>query len=239
MPEPCLIGWRMQSPQAALAFLPPEPLPPEVARRAPGGLAERLFQLPAAFNLRMRISPRAVRPVRFTRVAEPGGLSEQGFKGLVTHIVPTAQRAPDRPAVQISLNLHLITDAPCVLQLMPPFLDDSFRAWPGTLTSGRFPLTHWPRPLNAVLEWQDWDRDWVIERGAPLAYFLPEFEDPAAVPELVEAATTPELTRHLKMVDNVSSFGRNVGPMFAEAARRRPPKLLVPKATGAPPWEMP
>ncbi|GMG81331.1 hypothetical protein LNKW23_05440 [Paralimibaculum aggregatum] len=226
----------MQSPQAALAFLPPEPLPPAVAALA-GGLGARLIQARAGFDLRVRISPPAVRPVRFMRVAEPGGLSEAGFQGLATHVLPAAQRGPDHPALQLSLNLHLVTDRPCTLSLLPPFLAESFRGWPGTLTCGRFPLTHWPRALNAVLEWQDRDRDWVIRRGDPLAYLLPEFDDPALLPELFEAADTPALARHVRMVDNVSSFGRNVGPMFAEAARRRPPRLLARRDTGAPPWD--
>ncbi|MGF1446493.1 MAG: hypothetical protein ACFBRM_09870 [Pikeienuella sp.] len=245
MTETAYVGWRTQSPQAALAFLPPEPLPEAVSAllalhplvSETQALAPRLFQARAAFDLRLRVTPEAVRPVQFKRIEEPGALSESAFRGLFSYITPSAQRAPNRPAVQMSLNLHLLTDRPATLLLMPPFFAESFRSWPGSLVCGRFPLTAWPRPLNAILEWQDRDRDWVIRRGDPLAYFLVEFDDPAVTPDLVEAATTPQLARHLKMVDNVSSVGRNVGPMFAEAARRRPKRLVVPKVTGAPAWD--
>ncbi len=228
------IGWRTQSPQAALAFLPPVILAPSAPAAS---LERRVIVARAAFNLRLRMAQPPHGPARFFRVDEPGGLSEGAFRGLVTFIMPSAQRRDDRPAVQISLNLHMVTDRPCTLNLMPPMFAPTFRAWPGSLVCGRFPLTQWPRPLNAVLEWQDPDSDWVLRRGDPLAYLLPEFDDPALAPHLVEAATTPALGRHLKMVDNVSSVGRNVGPMFAEAARRRPARLLVPKATGAPAWD--
>ena len=138
------------------------------------------------------------------------------------------------PAVQISLNLMIVTEEHCALQLMPPFLSPSFRNWPGTVVSGRFPVSAWPRRPNCVLEWQDPDRDWVLRRGDPMVYLMFDFDDPAKVPNMVEAALTPALKRHFAHVDNVSSFGRNVAPMFQEAARRRPDRLLQPKRTGCP-----
>ncbi len=232
MPERALIGWRTSSPQASLAFLPPVLMGPEG-----GALAGRVIVARAAFDLRVALSPPGVRPVRIGLHEVPGGISRQAASVLVSPITHSALREPDRPAVQISLNLVLVTDAPCTLNLTPPFLWEGFRDWPGSLVSGRFPLTAWPRSLNAVLEWADRDRAWEIRRGDPLAYLWPEFERPDIRPELVEAATTPALERQLRMVDGVADRGRNVGPMMAEAARRRPARLLVPKRTGAPAWD--
>jgi len=234
MPEPVdvALGWRACSPQAALAQIPPDPLGPEG-----GALAGRVIVVRASFDLRLRLVRRGQGAARFERVEEPGALSPTAVAALVSPIVPTAQRSDAVPAVQIALNLMLVTDAPAVLQLMPPFLSPAFRDWPGTLVCGRFPLTAWPRPLNAVLEWSDPDRDWVLRRGDPLVYLMPEFDDPAKRPALVEAELTPALRRHFAMVDNVSSFGRNVGPMFDQAAARRPARLLEPKQTGAPRWD--
>ncbi|MGF1501287.1 MAG: hypothetical protein ACFBSD_05685 [Paracoccaceae bacterium] len=234
------VGWRLTTPDAALAFLPPELIteagaPAEAA--ALGSLAARTILFRCPFDLRLEISPPAVRPVRITRDESVPGLTETGFKALVTMIAPSAQRSRTTPAVQISLNTMLITDAPATLILTPPFASTAFRDWPGTLVGGRFPLTNWPRALNAVLEWQDRDRAWSLRRGDPLAYARIDFGDPDAVPELVEAASTPALTRHFAQISNVVAFGRNVGPMFEEAARRRPARLLVPKKTGTPVWE--
>jgi len=245
MPEPIPVdvGWRNCSPQAALAFFPPEPIGENEAAAlqalhpfasAACDLEHRILQVRCPYDLTIRISPPAVRPVRFSRVEEPGGLSEAGFRGLVTSIVPTAQRARQVPAVQISLNLFMLTEEPCTINLMSPFFAPSFRHWPGTLVSGRFPLRSWPRPLNAVLEWQDADRDWVLRRGDPMVYLWVHFDDPAKRPNVVEAALTPALKRHFAQVDNVGAFGRNVGPMMQEAERRRPARLLTPKRTGCP-----
>lgn len=245
MPEPVLVdvGWRNSSPQAALAFFPPEVLGPgEIEARMrlfpfdgpANDLAHRIVQVRCPYDLRVRPSPPGVWPTRFHRVPEEGGLSEQGFRGLVTPIIPTAQRDRATPAVQISLNLVVLTEEECAIQLMPPFLWEGFREWPGSIVSGRFPLRSWPRPLNCVLEWQDRDRDWVLRRGDPMVYLLFEFDDPAKRPRMVEAAATAPFTRHFAQVDSVTLYGRNVGPMFTEAERRRPHRLLTPKRIGCP-----
>lgn len=233
---PVDIGWRNCSPQAALAFFPPEPLGEEAeALTAPmaRALGARVLQVRSPFNIRVQRSPPGVKPAGFRLKPEPGGISQAGFKGLVAPVAPTAVRDPQVPAVQISLNLMLVTEETCALNLTSPFFAPGFRDWPGTLVSGRFPLRAWPRPLNAVLEWQD-RHDWVLRRGDPLVYLWLHFDDPHKVPNVVEAALTPALKRHMTQVDNVTTFGRNVGPMFEQAAERRPTRLLTPKRTGCP-----
>jgi len=245
MPEPILVdvGWRNCSPQAALAFFPPEPIGAgEVEALAQffpadgpaNDLVDRIVQVRCPYDLTIRLSPPEVRPVQYFQVPEEGGLSETGFRGLVTPIIPSAQRNNATPAVQISLNLMIVTEETCALNLMPPFFSKRFRDWPGTVVSGRFPVRSWPRSLNCVLEWQDRDRDWVLRRGDPLVYLMFDFDDPAKRPRMVEAAMTAPLSRHFAQVNDVSSFGRNVGPMFQEAALRRPKRLLKPKRIGCP-----
>lgn len=232
------LGWRNSSPQAALAFFPPEPLSgTDAADLFPlaagwsGGtdLSRRTFVVRSPFDVRIRLVRQAGQPAAFRRVPEPGSISENAFRGLVTPILPYAQRHPDVPACQIALNLYFVSDEPCSIQLMPPVFWPGFRAWPGSLVCGRFPAAAWPRPLNAVLEWHDHDRDWVLKRGDPLACVMPLYDAPDMLPRLFEAKLTPALKRQIAMVDDVSSVARNVGPMFEEAARRRPRRLLEPK----------
>lgn len=236
---PVDVGWRNCSPQAALAFYPPEPLgPAEAALAAPMArqLGARILQVRCPYNLRLRRTPPGIQPAGFQRVPETGGLTQAGFKGLAQAIAPTARRDQTIPAVQLSLNLMLLTEEVCTLNLTSPFLAPSFRAWPGTLVSGRFPLRSWPRPLNAVLEWQD-PHDWVLRRGDPMVYLWLHFDDPDKIPNVVEAALTPALQRHFAQVDNVTTFGRNVTPMFQQAEMRRPTRLLQRKETGCPDFD--
>ncbi len=245
MPEPILVdvGWRNCSPQAALAFFPPEPIGAEegeaLAHLFPADgpandLVHRIVQVRCPFNLTIRISPPGIHPAQFYRVPEEGGLSEAGFRGLVTPVLASAQRSEATPAVEISLNLMVVTEETCALQLIPPFYSKRFRDWPGSVVSGRFPVRSWPRPLNCVLEWQDRDRDWVLRRGDPMVYLMFDFDNPAKRPRMVEAVMTAPLERHVAQVGNVSLYGRNVGPMFQEATLRRPSRLLKPKRTGCP-----
>ncbi|MEM6906631.1 MAG: hypothetical protein AAF568_12110 [Pseudomonadota bacterium] len=230
MPEE-LVGWRCTSPQAALAFFPPEPLPQ--ACSASLGIRQRIYQVRAPYDLTVRCSKPGVLPVRFERDPE-SGLSQSAYESLVTPVMRFAQRDTQTAAIQVSLNLMLVTEAVAALTLLPPCLAPGFRDWPGPLVSGRFPLRAWPRALNAVLEWQDRDRPWILRRGEPMAYLWVQFQDPELTPRFVEAASTPVLKRHFAQVDNVSSFGRNVAPMFAEAEARRPRRLLQEKRTGCP-----
>lgn len=234
-----LVGWRFGSHKASLAFFPPEPLSnadaAQVSGLMPGSdLAGRIFQIRCPYDLTLRCSPGGVLPVRFTRDADESRLSEAACQALVSPVLRTAQRDLGNPAVQISLNMHFLTEEEAVLVLMPPFLSPGFRDWPGSLVSGRFPLKSWPRPLNAVLEWQERDRPWRLRRGAPMAYIWVQFADPAARPRLVQSATTPALKRHMAQVENVMAWGRNVAPMFAQAEARRPARLLVEKEIGCP-----
>ncbi|MEM7056903.1 MAG: hypothetical protein AAF557_04895 [Pseudomonadota bacterium] len=224
---PVDVGWRVTSPQGALAFIPPEPI--DVP-----GFEGRVLQVLCPYNARVRKTPKNQGPARFGLVPEPGGISQQAFQGLTVPIEPGAQRTTELPAIQISMNLIMICEEDCAIHLSAPFFSPAFRDWPGPLVSGRFPLRSWPRPLNAVLEWQDDGKDWVLRRGEPMAYIWLHFDDPNKVPNVVEAAMTPALKRHFAQVDNVSSFARNVGPMMDEAARRRPARLLTPKRIGCP-----
>lgn len=238
MARKALLGWRNSSPQAALAFFAPEPLSAQDAVLFTGltgssgsaaSLARRMFVLRSPSNLRIRMTRGTGQPPQFVQMPEAAGLSEQAFRGLVTPILPEAQRNPETPACQLALNMIFVTDEPCMLQIMPPFHWSGFRQWPGSIVCGRFPLRAWPRPLNCVLEWQEPDRDWVIRRGDPLATVLILYPGQEIDPELVEAALIPDLKRHFERIDSVSDMGRNVGPMFAEAERRRPKQLLKPK----------
>lgn len=231
MAEEALVGWHPDSEQAALAFPAPR-----IIDDAPPGLAGRLVEIPCAFDVTVRISQPGIRPVTYSRVEAESTLSEGAFRGLFEPLLATSQRAADLPVLQLSLNYLFVTEEPSALMLMPPFLAPQYRAWPGTLVSGRFPPRAWPRVLNAALEWADRDRDWVLRRGDPLAYLWFAFDNPAKRLRLVEADWTPALARHHRQTSTVVSYGRNVGPMFEEAERRRPARLLTPKATGAPPW---
>ncbi len=238
MTRDVLLGWRNSSPEASLAFFSPELLnttdTAELCALFPCNtkttdISKRIYVIRSPFNIRIRLGRKQNGQSTFQRIQQTGSISENAFRGLVTPVIPKAQRNAETPSCQIALNLLMISDEPCSIQLMPPFLEPNFRGWPGSLVSGRFPVHAWPRPLNAALEWHDYKKDWILKRGDPIAYVMPIYDDPNVRPILVEASLTKNLKRHLRRIDDVSAFGRNVGPMFEEAQRTRPAQLLVPK----------
>ncbi|MEM9145545.1 MAG: hypothetical protein AAGC57_05050 [Pseudomonadota bacterium] len=242
---PVPVGWSNSSPTSAFAFFPSEPLrdadceafallvSPAVD---PAVFPLRLLRVRAPFDLCIRTTPPHVRPARFGRATAKSATTETEFRGLVTPIRPGAQRHPDQCAIQLALNLFFVADEHCMMPLMPPFPSPGFRRWPGSLVSGCFPLRDWPQPLNAELEWQDRARDWPLTRREEIVYLLLNFNDPRKVAQLSEVANTPALRRHVLQVDNVSAYGRSVGPVFEQAARRRPKRLLESKRIGSPAW---
>jgi len=218
-----VIGWCNTWAQAGFAFPAPRLL--DDARVSPA-LQGRVIEIRSAVDVTLRYDANA--PHECTMV-EGSRLRQGGFDGLVTSFSAESRRRADVPVVQVALNLVFVTDADCALTLMPAFLADGPRDWPGPLVAGRFPLRSWPRPLNLAIEWEDTARDWVLRRGEPVAYVLVETPDPDAVLHLVEAAATPALQRHRKGIDAVASLSRNVQPMFLRAERHRPATLLTPK----------
>jgi hypothetical protein len=238
MSRDVLLGWRNSSPQASLAFFPPIPLSQtedgEMAKQMPSqsGLsdfADRTFVVRSPWNMRMRPQKNPKGETVFGLASGPGDLTQEAFRGLGEAFKPDAWRKSENPIFQLSLNLFFVSDEPCSVQLMPPFLSPKFRDWPGTLICGRFPVTNWPRPLNAALEWQQPDGDWIVKRGDPIAYVQAIYDDPDIIPKLVEAEMTPALKRHTGKIDNVALYARNVSPMFERAEATRPARLLTPK----------
>ena len=238
MPREVLLGWRNSSPQASLAFFPPVPLSQTddgaLANLLPAlgdhrGFADQTYVIRSPWTVRMRPQRTPKGETVFGIANQPGHLSQEAFRGLGEPFKTDAWRKAENPIFQLSLNLFFISDEPCSVQLMPPFLSPSYKNWPGTLICGRFPITNWPRPLNAALEWQQADGEWALNRGDPIAYVQAIYDDPNVVPTLVEAEMTPELKHHTRQIDNVALYARNVSPMFERAEQARPARLLEPK----------
>lgn len=217
------IGWINTWPQAAFAF--PRPRLLEDDRLDPS-LRGRIVELRCPVDAVLRYAPDTPQGCV---LAEGSKLRQSGFEGLVTSFAEAARRRADVPVVQMALNTVFVTDAHCTISLMPAFLADGPRHWPGPLVAGRFPFRDWPRPLNLAIEWEKSDRDWVLVRGEPVAYVLFDLPVPLARVRLVEATATPALMRHRRAIDGVATIGRDVRPMIERAARHRPARLLEPK----------
>ena len=231
------VGWCCDREQGAFAFEPPRtvfstrerPLSPRSVQNCPAvnELERRLIEIPAPFDLRMR----AVETEEGAEVfVVPAGtsVSEADIGDFLMIEPPERWRDPRRPVLQLKLPFFLVTDEPCWVTQVPPFLDPAMRTWPGSMTAGRFPLHLWPRSLQWPFEWDDFSRDLTIRTGEPLCCLLCEFGDPVARPALIEATLTPELADYRANMDAVGEITDDMEGVWREAESRRPARLLQP-----------
>lgn len=235
------VGWCCDREEGAFAFEPPRtvfstrsrPLSPRSVQNCPAvnELERRLIEIPAPFDLRMRAVEQESGIELFV-VPTGTSVSESDIGDFLTIEAVERWRDPRRPLLQIKLPFFLVTDEPCWVTQVPPFLDPALRSWPGSMSAGRFPLHLWPRSLQWPFEWDDFSRDLIIRAREPLCYLLCEFGDQAVRPDLVEAELTPELAEYRSNMEAVGEITDDIEGVWCEAESRRPDRLLVPVENG-------
>lgn len=238
------VGWCLTDPDGGFAFQPPRtvfstrdrPLGTRAIQNCPAvnAIERHLVEIPSPVGLRLVLEEEDGAPA--LGVIEHGTFVEPEKIGDMVSLEPAERwRHPRRPIVQIALPFFFVTDTPCTINLLPPFLAPGPRRWPGTMAAARFPLTIWPQTLTWALEWDRPDEELTLRQGEPLAYALFEFNEPDARPRLVEAALTPELAEYRLGMQDVRHFTADIASVWDQAAARRPERLLVPlsEAEGA------
>ncbi|MGF1501288.1 MAG: hypothetical protein ACFBSD_05690 [Paracoccaceae bacterium] len=233
------VGYCLTDPSGGFAFQPPRtvfstrerPLGTRAIQNCPAvnAIERHLVELPSPIGIRLTLEDEDDGPA--LGVIEQGTFVEPEKIGEMIALEPPERwRHPKRPVLQITLPFFFVTDAPCMLNQLPPFLAPGMRRWPGTMAVGRFPLTIWPQTLTFAFEWDRPDQELALKQGEPLCYFLFEFNKPDARPRLLEAALTPELEEYRKGMQGVRHITSDIDAVWAEAERRRPARLLVPLA---------
>lgn len=231
------VGYCLTEADGGFAFRPPHtvfstrdrPLGTRSVQSCPAvnALERHLVEIPSPVGIRLVLEEEDGAPA--LGVIEQGTFVEPEKIGdILTLEPPERWRHPKRPVLQLRLPFFFVTDAPCILNLVPPFLAPGMRRWPGMAISGRFPLTIWPQTLNWAFEWDRPDGELSLKQGEPLAYGLFEFNRPDARPRLVEAALTPELAEYRAGMQDIHHFTPQIESVFQAAEARRPARLLVP-----------
>jgi hypothetical protein len=190
-------------------------------------LEKRLFVVKCPFDLKLGIERKGDSYELFydeerTRV-DPDVVAR-----FVTFMPQKLWRVATKPVVQILLPYIFLCDEKCYLTQLPPFLDEQSRHWPGTMISGRFEITNWPRILNFAFEFSDVAGALELRRGQALCYFSFEGQNPDRAISLVPAKNTEEVRQFRKGIDGMPKFTSNTFSVMEEAARRRPKRLVHP-----------
>lgn len=236
---PAEVGWLLTEPEAGVVFFPPERVrSPEMNRRhaksasrcpAVINLESRYFCIRAPFDLHLRlVRGEDGRPGLRNMLGAASPVRPKKLDRHV-HVVAEAEwRHPERPTIQVSLPYLLVSDAPVWMAQLDAFLHYRPEPLPGTIFGGRFPLHLWPRSMNWGFEWHDPARDLILKRGEPWFYLQFETDPPERPVRLLEAAMTPDLRAYADHVSGAVNYVNQTFGLFAQAAKRRPARLLTP-----------
>ncbi|MEL7152586.1 MAG: hypothetical protein AAFN51_02050 [Pseudomonadota bacterium] len=240
-PIQCNVGYCLVDPEAGFAFEPPRtvlsgraaPLGPRAVQNCPAvnGLERQLVEIPSPIGLRMSLQIQngelglAINPKG--TIADPEVLGKMLYVEQQQH-----WRDPKRPILSLKLPWFFVTDEPCMVSILPPFLGAEMRRWPGAMVVGRYPVTDWPKSLTWSIEWEDFNAELILRQGEPLAYASFEFDNPNKRPKLVEAEMTDALSEYRAGIDGVHHLTNQIEELWSSARERRPAQLLT-DPTGA------
>lgn len=234
----CDIGYCLADPRGGFAFQPPRtvisqrerPLGARAVQNCPAvnGLERQLIEMPSPVGLRLTLETEDGAPA--LSVIPVGTFVEPEIIGRMLSLdAPDRWRHPARPVLRLILPWFFVTDDPCMMAQLPPFLGASMRRWPGTVVARRWPVHLWPQTLEWVFEWDRADQELTLRQGEPLCYFYCEFNHPAKRPRLVEAELTADLAEYRQGLDGVEHITPRLDEMWEQARHRRPARLLHPR----------
>ena len=188
----------------------------------------RYFEVTCPFDLRLRCEKK---DSNFEIYSVPEGtrIDEELIKKNLNLMPIDSWRNEERPVIQIECPYAFITDDDIYLTQLSPFLNFNSSYWPGTLISGRFNITNWPRTLSWAFEWHDLSHDLILKRNKPWFYVFFESDNPEDTYKLVEAEYTDDLRKFKNSMLQTPRFISNTFSLFRTAKNRRPKKLLVEK----------
>jgi hypothetical protein len=233
------IGWVVDWAKGGLIFEAPRPYvrkaPAPPSAKAVGYCPAvldheaRFFEIPCPLDMHMRLGKDERGQLRLEYVTSPASsVGAKYLAPLVTLNGPNQWREPGRPVLQIAAPYRFVSDEPAWLMQMPPIFHHRREALPGVMIGGRFPTHVWPRILMWAFEWHDPSADLILRRGEPWFYVRFETGDPTRPVRLIEAAMTDDLRRYCDGMDGVVNYVNRTFSLFPTAARRRPPRLLMP-----------
>ena len=188
----------------------------------------RYFEVTCPFDLRLRCEKK---DSNFEIYSVPEGtrIDEELIKKNLNLMPIDSWRNEERPVIQIECPYAFITDDDIYLTQLSPFLNFNSSYWPGTLISGRFNITNWPRTLSWAFEWFDLSNDLILKRGHPWFYVFFEGNKAEDSFKIVEAEYTEELKKFKHSMVQTPRYVSSTFSLFKTAKSRRPKKLLVEK----------
>lgn len=237
-PKKTDIGWFIEEKQGKFVFPSPYPLfksrGKALSNRAVQAcpaineLERDYFVLDCPFDLRLRCSKNG--ETYDLHIVEDGTrIDDDLIAQFVFLMQPNLWRRKTVPVIQIKVPYFFISDDPCYMTMLSPYMSENIVKWPGVFIGGRLPISIWPRILNWAFEWTNLEEDLILRRGQPFCYLYFETSNLRTKPNLFEIEYTKELEEYRKGISATPKFLSNTFSLFETALERRPKKLLLRK----------
>jgi len=237
-PKKVDVGWFLEQNHGKFVFYEPTPLFKErqkpLSNRAVQAcpaineLERDYFVIKNPFDIRLRCSKN--KDTYDLHVVEEGTrIDDDLISEFVFLMQPEFWRKKSIPVIQIKVPYFFLTDVPCYMTMLAPYMSQSSVKWPGLMIGGRMPINIWPRILNFAFEWCDFEQDLILRRGQDLCYLYFETENLRSKAKLMEIENTKELQEYRSGIASTPKFMSNTFSLFETALKRRPKKLLVKK----------
>ena len=229
------VGWFIEEPQGKFVFFEPEPL--FKSRKKPlsnravqacpaiNELERDYFVIKCPFDIQLRCSRRGDE-FDLHLVEKGTRVDEDLVARFVFLMAANLWRDKSNPVIQIKVPFFFLSDEPCYMSMIAPYMSRNMATWPGVFIGGRMPIHLWPRILNWAFEWTDLDQDLILKRGQPLCYMYFESKNLRTKPNLFELEYTKELEEFRRGISSTPKFMSNTFSLFETAAKRRPKNLL-------------
>ena len=237
-PKPVDIGWYIEEDKGKFVFADPEPL----FRSREKALSQRAVQACPAinelerdyyviknpFDIRLRCEKRG--DEYSLHIVDDGTRIDEDLIAQYVHLMqPHLWRTSTHPVIQIKVPYFFLSDEPCYMTMLAPYMSSTISRWPGAMIGGRMPITIWPRILNFAFEWHNLDEDLILRRGNHLCYLYFESSALRTKPNLFELEYTNELKEFRAGISATPKYISNTFSLFKTAISRRPKKLLRKK----------
>ena len=242
------VGWAIQSDKSSMIWDEPRPY----LRKMPRPASVKSVQLcpaaidfdarnfvvdcPVDMHLRMKMDdekgPQLINVAGIQSNVRPKHLGQ-----MVVVVNRAEWRHPDRPILQVITPYIFLADETVYMSQVAPYLDFITPPWPGVLIGGRFPINIWPRHLMWAFEWYDTKADLLLKRGQPWFYVRFEGPDPSRPVRILETEIRPETQTYIDSISGVTNYVNRTFSLFDRAKKRRPERMVFPKASNGAPAE--
>jgi hypothetical protein len=237
-PKKVDVGWFIEEPQGKFVFPEPKklfgyrkkPLSNRAVQSCPAvnELERELFVLQNPFDITLRCS-KTEGNIELHVVEDGTRIDDDLISRFVFLMEPKLWRSPNIPVIQIKIPYFFLSDEPCYMTQIAPFMSNNMVQWPGILIGGHLPINIWPRILNWAFEWTNLENDLTLRRGDHLCYFKFDSENLRTSVNMFELEYTSELQEYRKGISATPKFMSNTFSLFETAYQRRPKKLLKRK----------